>query len=154
MLSREVIGNPKNMTPFKLHIIFGLLLILTGVVFDFGFVQGKIGMELIKADPPILNSWAKELYALSASYMFTLGFLNIALALLSRYLTHTTKLDWIIFGLISVGSILLITTGLWYASAGPSFSWEPRCTVLTIGLISIVLGLGTEIFRFISLKSA
>jgi len=141
------------MTPFKLHIIFGLLLILIGIVFDFLFVQGKIGQELIRANPSSLNSWAKELYSLSAFYMFVLGFLNIALALLIRYLAPATNLDWIVFGLIFAGSILVIAAGIWYANAGPSLKWETRCTVLTTGLIFTVLSIGIEIYRFFTLKN-
>ncbi|MFH1745087.1 MAG: hypothetical protein ABH881_02885 [bacterium] len=141
------------MTPFKLHIIFGLLLILIGIVFDFLFVQGTVGQELVRANPPVLISWAKELYFLSAFYMFVLGFLNIVLALLIRYLAPSINLDWIIFGLIFAGSILVIAAGLWYANAGPSLKWETRCTVLTIGLVFVVLSIGLEIYRFFSLKN-
>lgn len=141
------------MTPFKLYIIFGLSLILVGIIFDFLFVQGVVGQKLITANPPALTSWAKELYALSGFYMIVLGFLNIIFALLSRYFTTTTNLDWIILGLIFAGSILIIATGFWYANAGPSFKWEMRCTVLTIGLIFTVLGIGMEIYRFFTLKN-
>lgn len=141
------------MTPLKLHLIFGLLLILVGIVFDFTFVQSKASQSF-RTDPIIyLNSFKHQLYSLTVFYMFMLGFLNIALAILIRYFSLATNLDWIIFALIFVGSMLIIATGFWYASAGPSFKWEPRCTVLTIGLISIVLGLGIEIYRFLSLKN-
>ncbi len=140
------------MKPFKLHLIFGFILILTGIIFDFLFVQGKIGMELVRANPPILNSWAKELYSLSAFYMFVLGFLNIALALLIRYFVPSINLDWIVFGLICVESMLVIATGFWYASAGPSLKWETRCTVLTLGLVAIILGLGFELYKILSVK--
>lgn len=141
------------MTPFRLHIIFGLLLIIVGIVFDFGFVQTKMSASFRTDPTAYLNSFKHQLYSLTAFYMIVLGFLNIALGLLSRYFAPAANLDWIIFGLIFTGSILLIATGFWYASAGPSFKWEPRCTVLTIGLASIVLGLGTEIYRFLSLKN-
>ncbi len=141
------------MTLLKLYIIFGLLLILVGIIFDFGFVQTKMSASFRTDPATYLNSFKHQLYSLTAFYMIVLGFLNIALALLSRYFTPATNLDWIIFGLIFTGSILLIATGLWYASAGPSFKWEPRCTVLTIGLVSIVLGLGMEIYRFFTLKN-
>ncbi len=141
------------MTPFKLHVIFGLLLVLIGIVFDFAFVQSKMS-ESFRTNPvAYLNSFKHQLFSLTVFYMFMLGFLNIALALLARNFAHTTNLDWIIFALIFVGSILLIATGFWYANAGPSFKWETRCTVLTIGLIFIVFGLGTEIYRFFSLKN-
>ncbi len=140
------------MIPFKPYIIFGLLLILAGIIFDFTFVQTKMS-ESFKTDPAAyINSFKHQLYSLTVFYMFVLGFLNISLALLIRYFAPATNLDWIIFGLIFAGSMLLIATGLWYANAGPSLKWEPRCTVLTIGLISIVLGLGMEIYKFIIKK--
>lgn len=136
------------MIPFKPHIIFGLLLILAGIIFDFTFVQTKIS-DSFKTDPvAYINSFEHQLYILTAFYMFVLGFLNIALALLIRYFAPAANFNWVIFGLIFVGSILVIATGLWYASAGHSLKWETRCTVLTIGLISIVSGLGMEIYRF------
>jgi len=141
------------MMPLKLHIAFGLLLILVGIIFDFGFVQTKMSASFRTDPAAYLNSFKHQLYSLTAFYMIVLGFLNITLALLSRYFAPAANLDWIIFGLIFVGSTLVIVTGLWYASAGPSFKWEPRCTVLTIGLVSMVLGLGIEIYRFLSLKN-
>jgi len=141
------------MTPFKLYIIFGLLLILIGIVFDFAFVQAKMSNSFRTDPTTYINSFRHQLYSLTVFYMIVLGFLNIAFALLSRYFTATTNLDWIILGLIFAGSILIIATGIWYANAGPSFKWETRCTVLTIGLIFTVLGLGMEIYRFFTLKS-
>lgn len=142
------------MTLFKLHAIFGLSLISVGIIFDFGFVQAMMSNSF-KTDPnTYIISFKHQLYGLTAFYIFMLGFLNIALALLIRYLGPAINLDWIILGLIFAGSIITIATGFWYADAGPSFKWEPRCTVLTIGLIFLLLGLGTEIYRLFSLKSS
>ncbi len=107
-----------------------------------------------RTDPATyINSFKHQLYNLTVFYMIVLGFLNIVFALLSRYLTPVANFDWIIFGLIFAGSILIIATGIWYANAGPSFKWEPRCTVLTIGLIFTVLGIGMEVCRFFTLKN-
>lgn len=137
------------MTPFKLHIIFGLILLAAGILFGFLFVGWK-GSEAFRADPaPYLLSFKKQLYDLTLIYIFVLAFLNIALALLIPHFAGSTKIDWTIFGLIFAGSILLIATGFWYANAGPSFRWEPRCTALTIGLLAVVSGLGLEIYKVI-----
>lgn len=137
------------MISFKLHLIFGLILIGAAILFGFLFVGWKIS-EAFKTDPTsYLVSFKKQLYDLTLLYMLALGFLNITLALLSPHFTGFPKLDWIIFSLIFFGSILLIATGFWYASAGPSFKWEPRCTSLTIALAAIVLGIGLEIYKII-----
>ncbi len=137
------------MTPFKLHLIFGLILLAAGILFGFLFVGWKVS-DAFKTDPAqYLLSFKKQLYDLTLLYVLVLGFLNIALALLTSYFTGSPKLDWIIFGLIFAGSLLLVATGFWYAFAGPSFRWEPRCTVLTISLAAVVLGLGLEIYKII-----
>lgn len=142
------------MKPFKLHLTFGFILILIGIVFDYCFVQSKVS-EAFKTDPlTYINSFKHQLYSLNVFYMFALGFLNIALALLIPHLADNPKFDWIIFYLIFIGSILLIATGFWYASAGPSFKWETRCTVLTIGLGGVIFGLGFELYKILSVKDA
>ena len=141
------------MTPFKLHVIWGLILLIIGIVFDFLFVQGKIGQELVRANPPALTSWAKELYDLTKFYLIVLGLLNIALALLLPYFTSTTRIDWTILGLMVIGPIFLIAAGIWYANAGPSYKWELRCTVLTVGLFAIVIGLGLELYKLLLTKN-
>ena len=140
------------MKPIKLHLIFGFLLILAGIVFDFCFVQSKAS-EAFKADSlSYLNSFKHQLYSLNVFYMFALGFLNIALALLIPHLADNPKIDWTILYLIFIGSVLLIATGFWYASAGPSFKWETRCTVLTIGLVAIILGILFELYKILFVK--
>lgn len=129
--------------------MFGLILLAAGILVGFLFVGWK-DSEAFRTDPAsYLLSFQKQLYDLSLIYIFALAFLNIALALLIPHFAGSTKIDWTIFGLIFTGSILLIATGFWYANAGPSFKWEPRCTALTIGLVAIVLGIGFEIYKII-----
>lgn len=138
------------MTPFKSHLIFGLTLLATGIILGFLFVGWRIS-DAFKDDPVhYLVSFKKQLYDLTLLYVLALGFLNIALALLIPYFPGSSSLDWAIFGLIFSGSIFLIATGFWYAHAGPSFKWEPRCTALTISLLALVLGIGLEIYKVIS----
>ncbi|HCJ65836.1 MAG TPA: hypothetical protein DHV62_00545 [Elusimicrobia bacterium] len=142
------------MKPFKLQIIFGLILLIIGFTFDFTFVQTQMS-RAFKNDPvSYLNSFSKQLYDLTKFYMLGLGLINITLALLGLHLRNQPKLDWTICGLMLIGSILVIVTGFWYAKAGPSFKWELRCTVLTIGLFSILLGLVLEIYKSVSGTSA
>lgn len=137
------------MTPFKLHIIFGLILLTAGILFGFLFV-GWESSEAFRGDPAAyLLSFKKQLYDLTLIYIFVLAFLNIVFALLTPRFAGSANIDWTIFGLVFAGSIVLIATGFWYANAGPSFEWEPRCTVLTVGLLAVASGLGLEIYKVI-----
>lgn len=127
-------------------------MLIIGIVFDFIFVQARIANEF-KSDPgPYLNSWAKQLYDLTKFYLIVLGIANILLALLSRHLLEIKIVDSIILSLVIIGSVFIIATGFWYANAGPSFKWELRCTVLTMGLIAVISGLGLEMYRFLTEK--
>jgi hypothetical protein len=137
---------------FKYYLVFGISLLIIGIVFDFIFVQTRIANEF-KSDPvPYLNSWSKQLYDLTKFYLIVLGVVNILLALLSRHLSHIKIVDSIVFSLIIIGSVFIIATGFWYANAGPSFKWELRCTVLTVGLIAVISGLGLEMYKFLTEK--
>lgn len=141
------------MRTFKFQIIFGLILLITGFIFDFGFLAPSMS-NAFKTDPvPYLNSWSRHLYEFTKFYVIVLGLLNIALPFLKLHFASSPKLDWTILGLMVSGSIILIAAGLWYASAGPSFKWELRCTVLSVGLFAILLGLGLEIYKLLSGKN-
>lgn len=140
------------MTPKKLHVIFGLILLIVGITFDAIFVQTKIS-NAFKSDPiTYLNSFPKQLYDLTKFYMIILGLTNIVLALLPSNSKNLPRTDWTICGLMVIGSILLIATGFWYASAGPSFKWELRCTTFTIALLSIIISLALKIYAVLSDK--
>lgn len=133
------------MTLFKAHVIFGLF-------FDFLFVQWKVGTELLKTDPNALTSWAMQLYNITKFYIVTLGILSVAMAFLIPQIGRSMKLDWTIFNLFAGGTLLIIWAGIWYTRAGQSIKWETRCTVLTFGLLFIVISLGFEIYKALSAK--
>ncbi len=136
---------------FKAYLIFGFLLLIIGILFDFLFVQTRIS-NMFKADPLVyLNSWEKQLHDLTKFYLIILGIISILLAIITNLLPDLTKLDWIIFYLITIGALLIIFTGIRYAFAGPSFKWELRCTVLTVGIFAAVTGLGMVIYRFLNI---
>lgn len=141
------------MTPKKSHLIFGLALLVVGITFDAIFVQTKIS-NAFRGDPiTYLNSFHKQLYDLTKFYMIILGLTNIVLALLGSNSKNLMRIDWAICGFMIIGSILLITTGFWYASAGPSFKWELRCTVFTIALLNIIISLALKIYAVLSDKN-
>ncbi len=84
------------------------------------------------------------------SYMIILGFLQVGLALLSPHVIYRPRVAWAVLYLTQCGSAILLATGFWYAVAGPSFQWEPRCTVLTIGLAAVVMGVFLEVYALVA----
>ena len=85
-------------------------------------------------------------------YVIVFGFLHIAVALIQSRFASRARLEGMIFGLLSVGSVLVIASGFWYAYAGPSFEWETRCTVLTVGLLATVASLALEAYNVLTTK--
>ena len=136
---------------FKAYLIFGFSLLIIGILFDFLFVQTKMS-NMFRSDPIMyLNSWEKQLYDLTKFYLIILGIISILLAIMTNLLPGLIKLDWIVFYLITIGALLIIFTGCRYAIAGPSFKWELRCTVLSVGIFAIVTGLGMAVYRFLTM---
>lgn len=136
----------------KAYLVIGFLLLIFGILFDFLFVQWKVGMKLLETNPVGLNSWAKQLYDATKFYIVIIGVVSLILAILTSKINTIRGIDWLVFTLIMAGSILLIGAGLRYAVAGPSYKWEIRCTVLTAGLIGIVGGFLLEIYRFLKVS--
>jgi hypothetical protein len=140
-----------KMAIFKVRMVFGLVLILAGFLFDFCFLAPGIS-NAFKSDPAAyLNSFSRYMFDLTKTYMIILGLLNVALSFIPMLFlgAGSGKTDWIILGLMVAGSVVFIFAGLWYAAAGPSFKWETRCTVLTLGLCGIFLSIGLEIYRIL-----
>lgn len=136
----------------KVYLAVGFLLLIFGILFDFLFVQWKVGMELLETNPIGLNSWAKQLFDMTKFYIVVLGVVFLVLAILTYKLDGISRIDWVIFSLVMAGSVFLIGAGLWYAVAGPSYKWEIRCSVLTAGMIGIIGGFALEIRRFVKMK--
>lgn len=138
------------MTLFKTHAAAGLILALLGIVLDYTFIEARVS-EAFKADPlPLIHSWKHRLQSMSVSYMIILGFLQVGLAVLSPHVSYRPRIAWAVMYLTLCGSIVLLATGFWYAVAGPSFQWEPRCTVLTVGLAAVLGGVCLEIYALVS----
>lgn len=136
------------MTPSRVHAIFGLVLIAAGFLFDFGVVTTTGNFQALQQNPAAyLSSFARYAYELTRFYLFVLGFLNLAVALLNLRARGSETLQWIVSGLLLGGSTLLILGGLWEARRStPIFEWEPACYVLGMGLFAILLSLAVEIY--------
>lgn len=140
------------MTPFKIHVAVGLLLVVVGTLVDFLFVQVKVS-EAFKGDPsPYLSSWKHQLYTLSVFYTVVLGIVNGLLGVIGQRSGPPVALDWAVAWGFSSGAILLVATGFWYANAGPALKWETRCTVLTVGLLMVVASLVLTLVRVVTAK--
>ncbi len=135
-------------TPFKLHAIFGLVLIVIGFIFDFGLITT---MENFSASlqKPVTQAWTKHVYDSIKFYLFVLGFLNIAFAMLVLLSGATEQSRWIIFGMMALGALFFITGGMWESQGPPAYEWTPACTVLTIGLAGVLLGIVLEAYEII-----
>lgn len=135
------------MTPHRLHALIGLLLLMAGIAFDFGYLAPAV-TRAFKGDPsPYLNSFARYIHDLTRTYMLVLGLASLALSVLGARTGAPARVEWAACLLIVGGSLVVIATAFWYASAGPSFQWETRCTVLTAGLVALLLGLGLDVYR-------
>jgi len=136
-----------ELTPYKLHTIIGLVLIIAGFAFDIAFVTKNI-TEAFKNDPAnYLNSWSRYVFDFVKLYLFVLGFLNISFAILIDSSGTYQQIDWIILGLMAFGSLLFIIGGIWEALIGPVFEMEPPCYVLVSGLLAILLSITIKIYK-------
>ncbi len=132
------------MAAFRAHVVFGLILLASGIVFDFLYLGTQLS-GAFRSDPTAyLASWGKNLMEMTRLYFFVFGFLHIAVALVRSRFVDGARFEWTILGLLSLGSVLVIASGIWYAFAGPSFEWSMRCTVLTAGLLTTVSSLALE----------
>ena len=140
------------MTSSKLHALLGLLLLVAGFLFDFGFVTTtqNFSESLTNQSPGYL--WRMYAYDLARFYFFALGFLNIALALLNYRFAIDERIERTLLGLVGGGSILFLGGGLWEARIGPVFKMEPPCYMLGVGLFAILLGLVLRSYVLIRLQ--
>lgn len=137
-------------TLFRLQAAFGLALIIAGFAFDFAFVTTTANFTASLKSQTASYVWTKYAYELTKSYLFVLGFLNIALALLTARQTTNERPGRIVLALMVAGSILFLAGGFWEARVGPVLKWEPPCYVLTAGLIAVLASLVLEIHALTS----
>ena len=138
-------------TPFKLHAIFGLLLIVIGFIFDFGLITTVENFSASLQKPVTQHAWTKHVYDTIKFYLFVLGFLNIAFVMLAPLSGAAEQSRWIIFGMMALGALFFIIGGMWESQGPPAYEWTPACTVLIIGLVSILLGIALEAYNIIAL---
>ncbi|OFV83772.1 MAG: hypothetical protein A2620_00530 [Acidobacteria bacterium RIFCSPHIGHO2_01_FULL_67_28] len=137
------------------HAIFGLTLVAAGFLFDFGFVTTTSNFRALQENPAAyLSSWSKYAYELTRLYLFVLGFLNLAFALLVPCVKASARRQAVVSGLLVGGSVLFLIGGFWEARSGPAFEWEPACYVLTAGLAAILLSLGAQVYLLAQLRGA
>jgi hypothetical protein len=135
------------MTPRRLYVAVGFLLLMAGIVFDFFYLAPKVTNAFKGDASPYLNSFERYIHDLARTYMLVLGPANILLSVFPEQAQASRRLGWTSCLLVVSGSLLLVLTAFWYSVAGPSFQWETRCTVLSIALISLLTGLGLEAYR-------
>lgn len=138
----------------KLQAVFGLALILTGFLFDFAFVTTTKNFTKSLKKTSESQAWKTYAYGLVKSYLFVLGFLSIALALMYSQFGIPEKTGQTILWLMASGSVLLIAGGIWEAHNGPAYKMEPPCYVLIAGLLAVFLSITLEIRELISGKGA
>jgi hypothetical protein len=134
-------------TPRRLYVAVGFLLLIAGIVFDFFYLAPKVTLAFKGDASPYLNSFERYIHDLARTYMLVLGLANILLSVFPEQAKASKRLDWASCLMVVFGSLLLVLTAFWYAVSGPSFQWETRCTVLSIALLSLLAGLGLEAYR-------
>lgn len=131
-------------TLFSLHALFGFSLVIAGIVFDFAFVTTDENFHKSLGKRSVRSLWKAHAYGLVRSYLFVLGFLNLALALFAPFIAE--PLASAVFALTALGQVLLIGGGLWEARSGPPEEWTLQCYILGAGLAAILLGIALEIY--------
>lgn len=132
------------MNPSRLHAIFGVVLLISGLVFDFGFVTTTDDFRAILGPQTPHELWRRYAYELTRFYFFALGLTSVALGLVGAAMAIPRRSEWTILALVAGGSVLFIGGGLWEAQVGPVYRNEPACYVLGTGLFAILLALALE----------
>lgn len=138
------------MNPSRLHVVFGVFLLIGGFVFDFGFVTTTDSFRSMLGPQTPPELWRRYAYELTRSYLFALGLISIALGLVGSAMAVPRQSAWTILALMVGGSVLFLGGGLWEAQIGPVYRNEPPCYVLGTGLFAIVLALVLEGYVLLS----
>jgi hypothetical protein len=134
---------------FRLHVISGFILLVIGIIFDFGFVRTAdnftVAMELNSTN----FAWKMQVYNLIRFYLIILGLLNIAFALFIRESNVVHKLPWAIFWFLEFGIILLFAGLIWAVQVGLDVSFTSALSygLKCIGLTSILASIALEIYQ-------
>lgn len=138
------------MSPSRLHVVFGIILFISGLVFDFGFVTTTESFRSMLGPQTPPELWRRYAYELTRFYLFALGLTSVALGLVGSAMAVPRRSQWAILALIGGGSVLFLGGGLWEAQIGPVYRNEPACYVLGTGLFAIVVALVLEGYVLLS----
>ncbi|MBI4834762.1 MAG: hypothetical protein HY811_08100 [Planctomycetes bacterium] len=128
---------------FKLYVIIGFILLIIGIVFDFGFVRTPD--RFVETVENSHNTWQNYVCNLMRFYLIILGLVNIVFALFIRKASKVGKLSWIIFGCLEFGAMILLFGLIWSAHIIPSVAstvsapYYLEFTGLSFVLLSIIL---------------
>ena len=140
------------MKPFNLYVILGFILLVIGIIFDFGFVRTADNFMQYKEMDSIGYTWKMQVYNLIRFYLIILGLLNIIFALFIRKANEEGKLAWVIFWLLEFGCLLLVVGSIWRAHIAPSISYTVALAYYLefAGLGAIFVSIGFEVFQILS----
>lgn len=132
------------MNPSRLHAVFGVILLIGGLVFDFGFVTTTDNFRSMLGPQLPQELWKRYAYELTRFYFFALGLMSVAFGLVGTAMAVPRRSEWTILALLVGGSVLFVGGGLWEAQIGPVYRNEPACYVLGTGLFAIFVALALE----------
>jgi len=135
---------------FKLYVVIGFILLIIGIVFDFGFVRTPD--RFIETVENNHNVWSGYVYNLMRFYLVVLGMLNIAYALFTaRAGAGQERINRINFCLLNGGATLLFTGLVWGAYISPSnFTNQAPYFLEVAGLCAIIASIIIKMVRLIS----
>ena len=137
---------------FKLYVIVGFILLMIGIVFDFGFVRTTDNFIRYGESGSLGYTWKIQVFNLIRFYLIILGVLNIAFALFIRKASEVGKLAWAVFWSLESGGIVLFTGSIWSSYILPcvAFTVSAPYYLEFTGLSLILLSIILEVYQIIS----
>lgn len=137
---------------FKLYVIIGFILLIIGIVFDFGFVRTPD--RFIETVENNHNVWAGYIYNLVRFYLVILGMLNITYALFTPKTASSGTIGWFDFCLLNGGALILFTGLIWGSYLSPNlFIAQPAYYLEVIGIIAVVASMIIKAYQVITKPS-
>ena len=136
---------------FKLYVIIGFILVIIGIVFDFGFVRTPDKfVETVENNHQV---WQGYIYNLMRFYLIILGLLNIAFALFLRHLEKVTQLRQINFFILEVGGIVLFAGLILSTQCNPGavggFTGSAPYYLEVLGILALITSIIIEVSQII-----
>ena len=136
---------------FKLYVVIGFILVIIGIIFDFGFVRTPD--KFVETVENSHNAWQNYVYNLMRFYLIILGLLNITFGLFLRHLEKTAKLRWIVFYVLNGGGIILflglILAAQFRPGAFEGFTGSVPYYLEVIGILAIIASIIIEVSQII-----